>query len=136
MRAALLNLPTVACLTGHAYAMGAIMASSMDFRIMRSDRGRFCFPEINYGMPLDEALLAIINNLPNQTAVNKLVLTGAAMKGEECLALHVVDAIYPEDELFEKTIEFAKEMAGKGRDNYAYIKNNMKKDLREFYSSW
>jgi len=136
LRASLLNLPTIACLTGHAYAMGAILASSMDFRIMRSDRGRLCFPEVNYGMPLDEALLAIINNLPNQSAVNKLIFTGVAFTGEECLENQVVNSVYPGDELFDKTMEFAREMAGKGRENYAFIKNNIKKSLGDIYRAW
>ena len=35
IRWALLNLPTVGCLTGHTYAAGAILASALDFRFMR-----------------------------------------------------------------------------------------------------
>jgi enoyl-CoA hydratase/carnithine racemase len=136
LRISLLNLPTIACITGHAYAMGAILASSVDFRIMRSDRGRICFPEVNHGMPLDEALLALINNLPNQYAVNKLVLTGSAFTGEECLANQIVDSIYPENELFDKSMDFAREMAGKNRGNYSLIKSNLKKSLMDIYKAW
>ena len=47
-RFALLNIPTVACINGNAYAGGAILASGADFRLMREDRGRFCFPRDQY----------------------------------------------------------------------------------------
>jgi enoyl-CoA hydratase/carnithine racemase len=133
LRAATLNLPTIACITGHAYAMGAIMASSMDFRIMRADKSRFCFPEVTYGMPLDEPLLALINNLSSRHAVNEMVLSGKALTGEACVRKGIVNYIYPESELVEKTMEFAREMATKERSNYAQIKGNLKKSLKDMY---
>lgn len=136
LRSCLLNLPTIGCINGHAYAMGAILASSMDFRIMRSDRGKLCFPEVTYGMPLDEALLTIIGNLPSRAAVQDMVLAGTACTGEECFHRHIVNEIHPEDVLLERTMEFARDMAGKSRENYALIKNNLKKPLREFYEAW
>jgi ribosomal protein L35AE/L33A len=51
LRLALLNLPVIAEIGGNAYAGGAILASACDFRFMRSDRGRFCFPEVHLGIP-------------------------------------------------------------------------------------
>lgn len=136
LRAATLNLPTIACITGHAYAMGAIMASAMDFRIMRADKSRFCFPEVTYGMPLDEPLLALISNLSSPHAVNEMVLSGRALTGEACLQKGVVNCIYPESELFEKTMAFARDMASKDRSNYALIKANLKKSLTDMFGAW
>jgi enoyl-CoA hydratase/carnithine racemase len=136
LRAATLNFPTIACITGHAYAMGAILASSMDFRMMRTDKSRFCFPEATYGMPLDEPLIALINNLSSPAAVNEMVLSGKALTGEECLEKSIVNAICPESELFEKTMTFARDMASKERSNYALIKGNLKKSLKDMYHNW
>ncbi len=51
LRMTLLNLPTIGCLTGNVYAAGAIMASGLDFRLMRADRGRFCVPEVKLQIP-------------------------------------------------------------------------------------
>ena len=58
-RLALLNAPTVVCINGNAYAGGAIMASAADFRLMRVDRGRFCFPEVNIRIPFTPVANAI-----------------------------------------------------------------------------
>jgi len=135
LRASLLNLPTIGCLTGHCYAGGTILACSMDFRYMRSDRGRFCLPEVNFAMPLGDTLYGIINSLPSKSAVQELVLSGVALGGEECFEKNVVNGIYPEEELFDKTLEFAREMAGKVRDNYIGLKNDVKKNLKEMWDS-
>lgn len=133
LRACLLNLPTVGCLTGHAFAGGAILAASMDFRFMRNDRAKFCFPEVSHSMPLGETLISVINNIPSPHAVHHLVLTGTQWKGPECLEHHVVTGIFPEDELFQKTLDFARELATKNRKNYTGLKYDLKPGLVEMW---
>ena len=43
-------LPIAAALNGHAFGIGAMLALAHDRRVMRSDRGWFCLPEIDLGM--------------------------------------------------------------------------------------
>jgi len=129
LRMTLLNLPTIGCLTGNAYAAGAIMASGLDFRLMRADRGRFCFPEVNIQIPLGGTFTEIVKLLPNRHALNELALTGVAWGGEECYPKNVVDAIYSAEELPGKAMELAEMMADKDRKTYIEIKRDMRKDL-------
>ena len=51
----------------HAYAGGALIASACDFRTMRADRGRFCFPEVDIKIPFTPIMTEIVRLLPNPT---------------------------------------------------------------------
>ncbi|EUA07328.1 enoyl-CoA hydratase/isomerase family protein [Mycobacterium xenopi 4042] len=44
-----LPTPTAAALPGHAFGAGAMLALAHDFRVMRADRGFFCFPKSTSG---------------------------------------------------------------------------------------
>ena len=122
-RLALLNAPTVACINGNAYAGGAIVASAADFRLMRSDRGRFCFPEVDIKIPFTQISSDIGQLLPNQQAVKNMMLTGIAYTGIECAELQIVDAIYPQDQLQEEALNLAKILASKDRNTYCINRN-------------
>jgi enoyl-CoA hydratase/carnithine racemase len=50
-RVLLLPVPTVAAVTGHAFAAGAILAICHDHAVMRADRGYWCCPEVTLQLP-------------------------------------------------------------------------------------
>lgn len=132
LRLALLNLPTVGCLTGHAFGVGALLATTMDFRIMREDRGYFCFPEVDILIPFTPFMHDLIQLLPDHYALHELTLTGKRVGGKEALAMKIVSAVYPQELLYEKTLEFATFMAKKDRKTYTSIKHGLKKHLLKY----
>jgi len=129
LRLATLSLPTVGCITGNVYAGGAIMACTMDFRYMRSDRGRFCFSEVDVKLPFSPVMIEIIKLLPNSQALNELALTGVRWGGEECLLKQVVDGTFSEKDLFEQCMEKAQFLATKDRSTYTTIKHRLRKEV-------
>jgi Delta3-Delta2-enoyl-CoA isomerase len=129
LRFALLNMPTVGCLTGHTYAGAALLAATFDFRLMRADRGFFCYPEIDIKIPFSPIMTQILKLLPDQQAVTELVFTGKRIGGEEALKMKIVSAIYPGDILFPKALEMAKFLSQKDRKTYARIKRDMRSNL-------
>jgi enoyl-CoA hydratase/carnithine racemase len=129
LRFALLNMPTVGCLNGHAFGAGALLATTMDFRIMREDRGFFCFPEVDIGIPFTPLMYDLIRLLPDAHALNELVLMGKRVGGAEALVMKIVSAVYPQEILFEKTMELAAFLAKKDRKTYTHLKLGLRKHL-------
>ena len=132
LRLSLLPMPTVGCLTGHVYAGGAILATTLDFRLMREDRGFFCFPEVDIKILFSPIMYEILRLLPDHYALNELVLTGRRIGGKEALTMKIVSAIYPEETLNNKAMELAMSLAKKDRRTYAHIKRGLRQALVKY----
>lgn len=129
MRVALINFPTIACVTGHAYGGGALLASACDFRTMRADRGFFCFPEVDIKLAFTPAMLASVNLLRNEQLRFEMALTGRPVGGEEAAKRGIVDAAFGAEDLLSKTLAMAAQLATKDRRTYAQIKRDMRQHL-------
>ena len=132
LRFTLLPLPTVGCLTGHTYAGGAVLATTFDFRLMREDKGFFCFPEVDIKIPFSPLMYEILRLLPDHYALNELLLTGKRVGGKEALTMKIVSAVYPQEILFDKAMELATLLAKKDRKTYANIKRGLRQYLLKF----
>ncbi len=71
LRLARLPLPVVVAMNGHAYGGGALIAATADFRVMRADRGRFCFPEVDVKLPFTPLMMSVVKLLPSAGAAWK-----------------------------------------------------------------
>lgn len=134
LRFALLNMPTVGCLTGHTYAGGALLATTFDFRFMRSDRGFFCYPEVDIRIPFTPIMHQILDLLPDRLAATELLLTGRRIGGLEAQAKQVVTAAYPAGELWDRTMAMARMLALKDRRTYTTIKHGLRQTLVDTWS--
>lgn len=117
-------VPTVAALNGHAFAGGALLALAHDFRVMRSDRGYFCLPEIDISIPFTVPLAALVRHKLTPQAAHLAMITGKRYTAEEALALGVVDASGPEESVLRQAIEIAQPLASKDRSTLRTIKRN------------
>jgi len=128
-RWALLALPTVGCVTGHCMAGGAIFASSLDFRIMRQDRGWFAFTEIDVKIPLSPILYELADLLPNKQTVRELLLTGRRIGGADAQRMGVVDESHLPEKLMPRALEIGEELAQKDLKTYYTMKKLIKHNL-------
>jgi enoyl-CoA hydratase/carnithine racemase len=123
-RILLYPMPTIAAISGHAFAGGAIMTCAFDFRFMRSDRGFFCFPEVDLGIPFLPGMIALIQKAIPRQSFQELQLTGKRATAEECQTHHIVLKACPRDDLMNETMQFATGL-NKRREVVAEMKRRM-----------
>src|SRR5262245_13156511 len=110
-----LPLISVAAVNGHAFAAGAMFMLAHDYRVMRSDRGYFCLPEVDIHIPFTEAMAALIQaRLPKLTA-HEAMVTGKRYAAEEARARQIIDLAAEEARVLPEAIAIAKTHAGKSR---------------------
>jgi enoyl-CoA hydratase/carnithine racemase len=119
---------TVAAITGHAFAGGAVLACCFDFRFMRKGRGYLCFPEVNLGIPLLPSYTAMMKKAIPMDLVEDMQLTARKLTAEECEARHIIMKACTIDELMSEAISFAKGL-NKERPIVTKLKNVMHKDI-------
>ncbi len=117
-RVLLYPMPTIAAINGHAFAGGAIFTCTFDFRFMRSDRGFFCFPEVDLGIPFWPGMVAIVKKAIPQYKLDELYYLGARISGKECEEHRIVVKSYPVDDLMPGVMGFAK---GLNKDRKFYL---------------
>jgi len=108
-------LASVAALNGHAFAGGAMLALACDFRVMRADRGFFCIPEIDLGLPLHPGMASIIQARLSKKTAHEAIVTGRRYSGVEAREAGIVDHSVPEVDVLSKAVALAAPLAGKNR---------------------
>jgi Delta3-Delta2-enoyl-CoA isomerase len=106
---------TVAAVNGHAFAAGAMFASAHDYLVMREDRGYFCIPEVDLGLPLTAAMYAVLAAKLPRPALHDAILTGRRYDASDALVAGIVHHVAPEDAVVDKAIELATALADKNR---------------------
>ncbi len=114
-RMLLLPAYTVGALNGHTFAAGAMLSCCFDVRVMRSDRGYWCLPEVDLGLPLSEAMAAVVTARIPMEAAQDAIMTGRRYGAEDAMALGIVADTSDEDRLLHLAVDLASPMAGKDR---------------------
>ena len=127
LMARVLTFPTitVAAINGHAFGAGAQISLAHDYRVMRSERGFWCMPEIDMKAPLHPGMTAIIQaRVPHQTA-HELIVTGTRYTAEAAVARRIVDHAVSEPEVLPKAISIAAALASKADPAMHALKKGM-----------
>ncbi|WP_372670708.1 enoyl-CoA hydratase/isomerase family protein [Amycolatopsis kentuckyensis] len=120
-----LPVPTVAAINGHAFGAGAMLAMAHDFRVMRGDRGYFCFPEADINIPFTPGMAALIQGKLTPAAAIASMTTGRRFGGADALAAGLVDEIAAEGEVVKVASSRVEALAGKDRGTLGAIKATM-----------
>ncbi|WP_298182003.1 enoyl-CoA hydratase/isomerase family protein [Saccharomonospora sp.] len=120
-----LPVPTVAAVNGHAFGAGAMLAMAHDFRVMRADRGFFCFPEADINIPFTPGMAALIQSKLTPAAAIASMTTGQRFGGHKAVEIGLVDAAVGEDEVLSTACERVRALAGKDKGTLGAIKSTM-----------
>jgi Delta3-Delta2-enoyl-CoA isomerase len=120
-----LPVPTVAAIQGHCFAAGAMLALAHDWRTMRDDRGFFCLPEVDIGIPFTGGMDTLIRaKLPIATALAAMT-TGHRYGGAEAAAVGIVTSAVAADDVVSGALELAAPLAAKAGPTLGTIKARM-----------
>ncbi|GAB3247260.1 enoyl-CoA hydratase-related protein [Kineosporia babensis] len=120
-----LPVPTVAAVQGHAFAAGAIFTLAHDFRLMRADRGFFCLPEVEIGIPFTVAMTSLIRSRLPVAAAHEAMITGRRFGGLEAQAVGLVDITAAEEAVVPSAVKYAAELAPRAGATLGLIKQRM-----------
>jgi enoyl-CoA hydratase/carnithine racemase len=102
-----------------------MLAMAHDWRILRSDRGYLCFPEVDIKIPFTPGMAALIQaKLTPQTAILAMS-TGQRFGADAALAAGLVDAHADEADLLATAIARVAPLSGKDTGTLGTIKTTM-----------
>ena len=130
-----LPMPTAAAVTGHAFGAGAMLAMAHDVRVMRADRGFFCFPEVDIRIPFTDGMAALIQAKLTPRAAVASMTTGRRFGGVEAAELGIVDATAGEGAVTAAAVELLRPLAGKDPGTLGAIKRTMFRAAAEALTS-
>lgn len=120
-----LPIPTAAAVVGHAFGAGAMLAIAHDYRVMREDRGFFCFPEVDIHIPFTPGMAALIQaKLTPQAAIASMT-TGRRFGGPDARQHGLVDATAREGAVTLTATELLRPIGQKDQGTLGAIKQVM-----------
>lgn len=124
----------VAAINGHAFAGGAMLSLTADYRVMRSDRGYWCLNEVDINMSLPPNMADVVmSRMPRHSALEAMN-TARRYSAEEAVAANIVERAEPGDRVLPVAMEYAALIATKNRRGIAshkeYVFGELARRLR------
>ena len=121
--------PVIAVINGAALAGGLLISLSCDFRFIAERKGYFGLPEVNLGIPYLAGVTKRLPALIGRANAMELMFTGKDISAKEAKEIGLVNRVCKDEELFEKSAEFAEMLASKGQYTIAAAKKCLNEGL-------
>jgi enoyl-CoA hydratase len=125
-----LPCPTVAAITGHAIAGGFVLALCADHRVA-STAGSYGLTEVKVGVPYPQAAIGVVREELGQSAARLLGLGNRLVDAQECVRLGAFDEAVAPDDVLDRSLAVARELAAMPAEVYAMTKHGLRGDVVE-----
>jgi len=113
-------IPTICAVNGHGFGAGFMLALCHDVRFMREDRGYLCANEIQIGLSIPDAALALFRHKMSGSAFFDTVQLARRWTGPEAKAAGFVQEVADAGTLLGKALDKARQLAPLGADRDLY----------------
>lgn len=114
------SFPIVAAIDGPAIAGGFELALMCDIRLA-SPKAKFGIPEISIGIP---PCIDPLWKIVGMGRARELAMTGMIFDAQEAYRMGLVNRLIPSEEIFDKALDLARELAEKDPAAMGAIKQN------------
>lgn len=123
--------PTAAAVNGHAFGAGAMLSLTHDHRIMRDDRGYWCLPEVDLGMPFPAGMQTVVTSRLPVTTAHEAMLTSHRYPAAEALTKGIVEATAAEADVVSTAVEMVRARAAHAGENIRGVRSKLHADVLE-----
>ena len=104
------RFPVIAACNGHTLGGGAVLALACDIRVAAAS-AKFGFPEVKVGAFASGSGTQRLPRLVGRGRALDLLLTGRVIDAAEALSYGLVEYVFPDGEMVEKTLDMAEGIA-------------------------
>ncbi|MEO7917219.1 MAG: enoyl-CoA hydratase/isomerase family protein [Dokdonella sp.] len=97
-------IPTVAALTGHSPAGGAVIALYCDYRIMARGEFRIGLNEVQVGLPVPDAIQYALRRLLGAHRAERLLVAGTMLESAAAHEIGLVDELADADDVVARAL--------------------------------
>lgn len=119
--------PVVAAVNGHAVAGGLVLALCADHRVVGRS-GRFGLTEVKVGIPFPSVAMAIVQGELVPPVVRRLVFRAELFDSDTAMRLDLFDEQVDDDQVLDRAIAVAHELASLPRSTYEIVKKRVRID--------
>jgi enoyl-CoA hydratase/carnithine racemase len=124
------RFPVIAACNGHTLGGGAVLALACDIRVAAAS-AKFGFPEVKVGAFASGSGTQRLPRLVGRGRALDLLLTGRVIDAAEALSYGLVEYLFPDAEMMERTLEMAEGIAAFPGPATAATKRCVNVGLRE-----
>lgn len=101
------EIPTVAAITGHSPAGGAVLSLGCDYRVMADGEFKIGLNEVQVGLYVPEPIQFALRRLVGAHRAERLMVAGAMIPAAEALRIGLVDELAPLDQVSARARSWA-----------------------------